>query len=302
MAIIAEVAVGGRQGGGRRSSPSVTNWRSTTAASRCIRCCSTSAPASRGQRCLPLRRRPTPTADLFLPLRYGSVMLRDRMPRRFYCRARWQTSDADSEVQVFDLDFVDREGHNLGGIREFTVKRAPREALLRSLGGDATRMLYSVGWREISPPAELGGESIGGNWLVAGFDELAGALEDSVVVDRVIDAGHCTRLFADAAERGTPISGMVMRVGGAPNGEESSTAFEARLEAEVGNLLGAVHALLEQEGTVLTGGLWIVTERAVATEAGEPVDPVQAALWGLGRTVIAEQPMLRCRLVDHDGS
>ena len=40
----------------------------------------------------------------------------------------------------------------------------------------------------------------------------------------------------------------------------------------------------------------------MATEAGEPVDPVQAALWGLGRTVIAEQPILRCRLVDHDGS
>jgi NADPH:quinone reductase-like Zn-dependent oxidoreductase/acyl carrier protein len=51
----------------------------------------------------------------------------------------------------------------------------------------------------------------------------------------------------------------------------------------------------------LTGGLWIITERAVATEPGEPVDPVQSALWGLGRTVITEQPGLRCRLVDCDG-
>ena len=67
-------------------------------------------------------------------------------------------------------------------------------------------------------------------------------------------------------------------------------------------MLAAVHALLAEEGTSLAGGLWIVTERAVATEAGEPVDPVQAALWGLGRTVIGEQPMLRCRLVDVDGS
>ena len=67
-------------------------------------------------------------------------------------------------------------------------------------------------------------------------------------------------------------------------------------------MLAAVHALLAEEGTSLAGGLWVVTERAVATEAGEPVDPVQAALWGLGRTVIGEQPMLRCRLVDVDGS
>ena len=52
----------------------------------------------------------------------------------------------------------------------------------------------------------------------------------------------------------------------------------------------------------LPGGLWIVTERAVATESGEPVDPVQAALWGLGRTAINEEPALRCKLVDCDGS
>ena len=39
----------------------------------------------------------------------------------------------------------------------------------------------------------------------------------------------------------------------------------------------------------------------MATESGEPVDPVQSALWGFGRTIISEQPSLRCRLVDHDG-
>ena len=54
------------------------------------------------------------------------------------------------------------------------------------------------------------------------------------------------------------------------------------------------------EDVKLTGGLWIITERAVATESGEPVDPAQSALWGLGRTIITEQPALRCRLVDYD--
>ncbi|MGO9696737.1 MAG: type I polyketide synthase, partial [Mycobacterium sp.] len=43
--------------------------------------------------------------DLFLPLRYGRVVLREPLPRRFYCRARWQTGGSDSETQVFDLDF-----------------------------------------------------------------------------------------------------------------------------------------------------------------------------------------------------
>ena len=89
------------------------------------------------------------SGDLFLPLRYGRVVLRERMPRRFYCRARWQTGGSDSETQVFDLDFVDRDGRQLGGIRDFTVKRAPREALLRGLGGDATRNLYTLDWQEV---------------------------------------------------------------------------------------------------------------------------------------------------------
>ena len=52
----------------------------------------------------------------------------------------------------------------------------------------------------------------------------------------------------------------------------------------------------------LPGGLWIVTERAVATESGEPVDAVQAALWGLGRTILNEEPGLRSKLIDIDGS
>ena len=32
--------------------------------------------------------------DLFLPLRYGQVTLREKIPRRFYCRAKWHASGA----------------------------------------------------------------------------------------------------------------------------------------------------------------------------------------------------------------
>ena len=61
-----------------------------------------------------------------------------------------------------------------------------------------------------------------------------------------------------------------------------------------------MRTLQAQQDVKLTGGLWIITERAVATESGESVDPVQSALWGFGRTIITEQPALRCRLVDYD--
>ena len=160
--------------------------------------------------------------DLFLPLRYGQVMLREKMPRRFYCRARWHTSGLDSETQVFDLDFVDRDGRQLGGIREFTVKRAPREALLRGLGGDATRLLYTLGWHEVPPPASSDGAgNANGTWLIAGFDELAANVPGCIPFDRTTDPEPLGQLLAQAHERGMPFSGVVWR-STAPSAEESS--------------------------------------------------------------------------------
>jgi acyl transferase domain-containing protein/acyl carrier protein len=239
--------------------------------------------------------------DLYLPLRYGQVMLREKMPRRFYCRAKWHTNSLDNETQVFDLDFVDRDGQLLGGIREFTVKRAPREALLRGLGGDATRQLYTLGWHEVPAPASSDADPIAnGTWLIAGFDALAAHVPGCISSDRTTDREPLGQQLAQAAERGLPFSGVVWRSAG-PGADESSADVAARLEAEIANLLSAVHIV--QGGQVkLPGGLWIVTERAVATESGEPVDPVQAALWGFGRTTINEEPALHCKLVDSDGS
>ena len=246
--------------------------------------------------------------DLFLPLRYGRVELREKMPRRFYCRGTWRVSPLDSETQVFDIDFVDRDGRHLGGIHEFTVKRAPREALLRGLGGDATRLLYTLGWHEVPPqPSNGDGEGAGnvnGTWLVAGFDQLAADLPGCISFDRNTDPELLGQLLAQAHDRGVPFAGIVWRSSG-PSAEESSAESAARLETEIANLLSAVHTLEATDDSAavkLPGGLWIITERAVATEPGEPVDPVQAALWGLGRTIVNEEPVMRCRLVDSDGS
>ncbi|WP_458318740.1 type I polyketide synthase [Mycolicibacterium brisbanense] len=239
--------------------------------------------------------------DLFLPLRYGQVTLKEKMPRRFYCRARWHESALDAETQVFDLEYLDRDGRHLGGIREFTVKRAPREALLRGLGGDATRLLYTLGWHEVPlPPSDDESPKLSGTWLIAGFDELAAKLPGCIPLDRNTNPELLGEVLAQAHERGMGFSGVVWRSSAAGAGESTAEA-QARLETEIANLLSAVHTV--QGGQVrLPGGLWIVTERAVATESGEPVDPLQAALWGFGRTTINEEPALHAKLVDSDGS
>ena len=236
-------------------------------------------------------------SDLYLPLRYGQVSVQQPMPRRFYCRATWHQSALDSETQVFDLDFVDRDGNRLGGIREFTVKRAPREALLRGLGGDTGRLLYTVGWHEV-PLAEAETEAVppNGTWLIANFAELAALVSGAIAVDRAIDTTPLGQVLTEAQQRGVGFSGVVWRAAGPQEGTP-----DVRLEQEIAELLSAVHAVQSGEVT-LPGGLWIATERAVACESGEPVDPVQAALWGFGRTAVNEEPALRPRLVDCDGS
>ncbi len=240
-------------------------------------------------------------SDLFLPLRYGQVELRENMPRRFYCRARWHAAGLEGETQVFDIDFLDRDGHRLGGITEFTVKRAPREALLRGLGGDATRLLYTVGWHEAAAP-EGADATTDGTWLIAGLDELADHRAGSVTLDPAADANAWQQAFAAAAEVGKPVVGIVWRSPARPGADGPTADLAARLESDISGLLGAAQTALAQDMLNLTGGLWIVTERAVATEPGEDVDPVNAGLWGIGRTIVAEQPTLRCRMVDMDSS
>ena len=118
--------------------------------------------------------------------------------------------------------------------------------------------------------------------------------------DRTTDPEPLGQLLAQAHERGLPFSGVVWR-GTAPSAEESSADVAARLETEIANLLSAVHTV--QGGERETARRTVDRHRAGrGTESGEPVDPVQAALWGFGRTTINEEPALRCKLVDCDGS
>ncbi|MEV6301945.1 acyltransferase domain-containing protein [Actinoplanes sp. NPDC051861] len=73
---------------------------------------------------------------------------------------------------------------------------------------------------------------------------------------------------------------------------------ESAPDAGLLSALALVQALADKP---LPGGpaLWLATRDAQAVTAGDRVGSVRAAaLWGLGRTVAAEHPGLRCRLLD----
>jgi thioester reductase-like protein len=260
--------------------------------------------------------------SLFLPLKYERVALRERTPRHFFCRAAWQEgAGAASETQAFNLDFFGPDGRFLGGIKNFIVKRAPRQALLRGLGNDSSRLLYSLTWRELplAAPAE-GADTRLGTWLLVGrSDESTGILERELAArkqssirvtfgqawpaieeERVtLDPGrveHWDALLKLLSDRGESPAGIVWQV--APGAAAADPL--PILEPDVTGLLTTVQNLSKQGRSPLPRGLWIVTERAVAAEPSEDVDPVQASFWGMGRTIAAEQPTARCVLIDHD--
>ena len=64
--------------------------------------------------------------------------------------------------------------------------------------------------------------------------------------------------------------------------------------------LAILQALAETRSTNPTGRrLWFVTANTQKTEGqNQPVDPVQAPLWGLGRTVAIEYPGIWGGLID----
>ena len=114
---------------------------------------------------------------------------------------------------------------------------------MRGLGGDATRLLYTLGWHEVPPPAPSEApQVVSGIWLIAGFDELAAEVPGCIPFDRSMDPEPLGQLLAQAHERGVPFSGVVWRSTG-PSAEESSADVAARLETEIANLLSAVHTV-----------------------------------------------------------
>ncbi|MFB8413905.1 type I polyketide synthase [Streptomyces albidoflavus] len=152
------------------------------------------------------------------------------------------------------------------------------------------RRRYGVVWRP--RPALDGRPVLPGRWLIAlpdvaapWADEAAGALADrageAVVVRVAADASRAEL----AAGVGTHLAeesvrGVVSLLAAAPTGGP-------------GRLVTPVLHLLQGLGDAgCEAPLWCLTSGAVATgDAGErPVDPVQAGVWGFGRTAALELP------------
>ncbi|MFD0661108.1 SDR family NAD(P)-dependent oxidoreductase [Thermocatellispora tengchongensis] len=138
---------------------------------------------------------------------------------------------------------------------------------------------------------------------------LAALGDDTIVFehDRGLGRAALAQALAETLREHGPVTQVVSAIGPAvapgsdgpprPGGDgDTAGAGSPELARE---LTGATLTLVQALGDAgADAPLWCLTRGAVAVEPGEPADPAQAALWGLGRSVALEQPHRWGGLVD----
>ena len=214
-------------------------------------------------------------------------------------------------------------------------RRTGRTGLARIVTGhcaavsrDMDHLFYRVAWRKsVRGPARSRKESDPESWIIFADakgtgDALARKLEASGHHCHLVYAGdtfarqatrrwtvnerqreHFARLLAEfAATETLPCEGVLYLWGlDAPPMEDLTLAsLKDSSERMCRGALGILHALTETRSKNRTGRrLWFVTANTQKTDDGAcSVDPVQAPLWGLGRTIAIEHPGIWGGLID----
>jgi NAD(P)-dependent dehydrogenase (short-subunit alcohol dehydrogenase family)/acyl carrier protein len=135
--------------------------------------------------------------------------------------------------------------------------------------------------------------------MPAGADADADENEDTVHAD-MTDAAGVRALFVDLAARGRmPERIVYLAPDGLPPDASAETDMAAACVAACLPVLNLVQALADRPTGGASPALFLVTRGAVTPEPGQgAIDPVQAAIWGMGGSVAAEFPEFRCKRID----
>jgi nucleoside-diphosphate-sugar epimerase/acyl carrier protein len=212
-----------------------------------------------------------------------------------WCHVVSERSPSTDEVFA-DIRLFDDTGQLHMLVEGFRAKRVSREALVGRRPERAAEWLYELQWRRAELPADS--TPAPATWIVL-MDrgvvgkELVAALES---------AGH-TCLCIDYVENTSPDffrtllrpCRAVVNLWALESPEEPCGDDPA--------LIGTLHLVqaLAQAGWRDAPRLFLITRDAQSVadgDGGDEVSPVQASLWGLGRTVALEHPELACTRID----
>ncbi len=224
-----------------------------------------------------------------------------------------------------NLRLVDGAGSVVLEASGLYVRAAPRHALQSGRRRRVRRWLHRIAW---VPAPVRDDRPIAGRWLVLADQtgvgaELARVLQDAGAQCVRVDRGETFARLGDdhfSVDPRRPADFAAVRDafeagGGAPTGivhlwsldvaPISDASASARVDQQLAALCdGALHCVqVLAQGFPAAPRLFLVTRGAQCVDDLETgTSPVQAALWGLGRTVRAEHSELGCVLVDLDPS
>lgn len=195
-----------------------------------------------------------------------------------------------------DLTFCDQQGDVLATVTGLRCRRASRQALRQMLQSDRSvdDLLYTIRWQQVSQDVEAHPQT--GSWLVLGNTAAAAQLASQLEANhQQVQCGQPQSISTLLAKVG--LTGLESLTGIVIVADAAGDDIAQQAAADVAGVLAVTQAVLAHH-LPLPGGLTLLTKGGVAIDAGEDVNPAQAALWGLGRTLQAEQPSLKLRLID----
>ena len=274
---------------------------------------------------------PLQVRDTFAPFAVERLRIFGAPGEHLWCHARLR--DGLGETMVGDLTLFTDDGRCVAEITGFCSKRADRRSMLRVAADDSDAWLLEMGWRRTPP--EPAADPAGSGYLVLSDREGVGEALTRRLTDAGCEVkllhradprrnGARTQRLTDA---GCEVE-LLQRAGRTKNGAPTvdprdPQAFDAMLHAwaelsrprgiidlwaldagdadladAVATRLHLLQAVLRARAPVVPT-VWHVTRGAQAIGADEAVNsPVQAAIWGLVRTVQQEHPELPVAALD----
>ena len=266
----------------------------------------------------------TGETDLFLPVGISSLKSFGPIETEAICHAKWTSNEGSQRTA--DLKLFSKTGKLLLEINELKVNRVSLAALRQMSGTGAERLVYHLEWK----PNPFSPDTLEPKrWLlVRGSDQRELSAE---IKQKLLDANHqvteqssqlidvddwTARLealagpTADAQSEETdanaqpvapPFDGVIWLLS-QDEPDLSKTVFDA----EARSVVAFTQAMIANQFRRLPCGLLLVTQNGIAVGASDAdcpaVRPQQTQFWGLGRVIGAEQPELRCRMLDVDSN
>ncbi|MGR3219881.1 MAG: SDR family NAD(P)-dependent oxidoreductase [Candidatus Anammoxibacter sp.] len=259
----------------------------------------------------------------------------------FWCGVNIEPAVGGQQNLIADITIFDKDGNVGARIEGLSVRKAPRDVILRGLQKEETginrNLLYTVDWRRADNIGSNGQADSGlGDWLIFTDNldvgrSLSKQLKDcggrcklvfaghefKLINDEKIeinpdDPEHYMRLFKDGSGNneyrgvvylwGLDIEDYLSDSGNHGGNATRKNGDRSSLICNLQSLVNLVKAMADS-GRLQHPRLWITTRGAKDTGSGEALfNAGQAPLWGLASVIALEHPKLKCVRMDLDAS